>query len=116
MTFWERILGSSDHGLLAASFIYAIIGHCIVLLLGTTLRDPSSLNSPKDFSLKYLIYDNFKRIATVVLLIVVSLRFSPDLLGRQLNEFTGFLVGIGLDGVALLLKQKTKIFDPVPKQ
>jgi len=112
MTFWERILGSNDHALLAASFIYAIVGHCLILLLGTTLRDPNSPNSPKDFSLKYLLYDNFKRISTVVLLIVVALRFSPDLLGRQLSEFTGFLIGIGLDGIALLLKQKTKIFDP----
>jgi len=115
MTLWERLLGSNDHALLAASFIYAIIGHCIVLLFGTTLRDPNSPNSPNAFSVKYLLYDNFKRISTVILLIVVALRFSPDLLGRQLNEFTGFLIGLGLDGIALLLKQKTKIFDPAQK-
>lgn len=111
-TFWQEILGKNDPGLLAAAFAFALLGHFLVLLGGTALRNPPSTESPHNFSLVYLLCDNAKRIGYVILLIVVSIRFLPDLTGLQLSGWSGFLVGAGLDSIALLIKQKTKILDP----
>lgn len=110
--FWQTILGSNAPGLLGGAFVFALLGHALVLLGGTTLRDPSSPQSPSKFSLKYLLADNAKRIVYVLLLIVAALRFMPDLFGMPLTAFSGFLVGAGLDTIALVLKQKTKLLDP----
>lgn len=111
-TFISELLGKNDPGLLAAAFAFAILGHGLVLLGGTALRQPKSPLSPQKFSLPYLLYDNGKRILYVLLLIVASLRFMPDLFGFQLSAWGGFLVGFGLDSVALLIKQRTKLLDP----
>jgi hypothetical protein len=110
--FWHEILGKSDPGTLAAAFVFALIGHFIVLLAGTTLRNPTSPNSPVKFSWPYLFCDNAKRITYVILLIIVALRFMPDLFGMPLTSFSGFLVGSGLDSIALAIKQKTHLLDP----
>lgn len=115
-TFWQEILGKNDAGVLAAAFVFALAGHALVLLGGTMLRAPNSTSSPEKFSLSYLLYDNAKRIAYVLLLIIVGLRFLPDLTGMQVTGWGGFLVGAGLDTIALVIKQKTKLLDPNPKQ
>lgn len=114
-SFWQEILGKNDPGVLLAAFVFALIGHAIVLLGGTFLRVPASTNSPQKFSLSYLLYDNAKRISYVILLIIVGLRFLPDLTGMQVTGWGGFLVGSGLDTVALVIKQKTSLLDPKPK-
>jgi len=51
----------------------------------------------------------------VLLLILAGLRFLPDLTGMQVTGWGGFLVGAGLDSIALLIKQKTKLLDPSAK-
>jgi len=112
ISFWQELLGKSDPGVLAAAFAFALLGHFIVLLGGTALRQPASPSSPTKFSWGYLLYDNSKRIIYVILLIVVALRFLPDLFGMQLNGFSGFLVGSALDTIALVIKQKTALLDP----
>ena len=111
-TFWSEILGKNDPGLLAAAFAFALIGHFLVLLGGTALRNPASTGSPHAFSWTYLICDNAKRIIYVLILILVAIRFLSDLTGLQLTAWSGFLVGAGLDSIALLIKQKTKLLDP----
>lgn len=115
-SFIQELLGKNDPGVLAAAFIFALCGHALILLGGTMLRIPNSPSSPEKFSLSYLLYDNAKRIAYVLLLIVVGLRFLPDLTGMQVTGWGGFLVGAGLDTIALVIKQKTKLLDPSPKQ
>jgi len=110
--FWQEILGKNDPGLLGAAFAFALLGHFLVLLGGTTLRVPESKESPIPFSWVYLFRDNVKRILYVLLLIVASLRFMPDLFGMPLTAFSGFLVGAGLDTIALVIKQKTRLLDP----
>lgn len=110
--FWQEILGKNDPGVMAAAFIFALVGHAIVLLAGSQLRDPKSIDSPHKWSLSYLLCDNAKRIGYVLLLIVVGLRFLPDLTGLQVTGWGGFLVGSGLDVIALVIKQKTSLLDP----
>ena len=78
-----------------------------MLLMGTKLRDPASVNSPAKFSWAYLWSDNIRRILASILAVYLSLRFMPDLLGWELNEWKALLVGTAWDGIALFLKQKT---------
>lgn len=112
----EHILGGIDPGLFLASTLFAFIGVLVTLLVGATLRKVDSQWSPKDFSWGYLIYDNAKRILLNVLLIFVTLRFMPELTGWDLSVWKGFVVGVGYDGLLLIVKQKTSILDPKPKQ
>lgn len=114
--FWAEILGkNNDPGVMAAAFVFALIGHALVLLGGTMLRNPASTASPIKFSFSYLLWDNAKRIFYVLLLVVVGIRFLPDLTGMQVTGWGGFLVGSGLDVIALIIKQRTKLLDPSAK-
>lgn len=111
--FWTEVIGSDNNpSVLGAAFFFALIGIFITLLLGTTARIPASPASPTHFSWSYLWSDNFKRIVATLLMVIVSLRFMPDLFGFQLSSWHGFIVGSGWDGLAFIIKQKTKLLDP----
>lgn len=111
--FWNEVLGKdNDPNVLGAAFLFALIGIFITLLLGTYARVPDSPTSPKGFSWSYLWSDNFKRIVATLLMVVVSLRFIHDIFGFELSAWHGFIVGSGWDGLAFIIKQRTKLLDP----
>lgn len=111
--FWTEIIGKeNDPNILGAAFFFAMIGIFITLLLGTYARVPSSPTSPSKFSWSYLWSDNFKRIVATLLMVIVSLRFIHDIFGFELSPWHGFIVGTGWDGLAFIIKQKTKLLDP----
>ena len=97
-----------------ACYIAAFAGILLVLLLGTNLRDPLSATSPTKWSWKYLLSDNNKRIMASVLATVLSITFFKEVFNREITVFGSLGIGTGWDGIALFLKQKTKIFDPKP--
>lgn len=94
---------------------FAALGILFVLLMGTRLRKPNSPYSPQKFSWSYLWSDNFKRILASVLAVYLTLRFLPELTGWELNEWKALIVGCAWDGIALFIKQKTKLLDPKDK-
>lgn len=111
--FWTQVLGEgNDPATLGAAFLFALIGIFITLLLGTYARTPESPNSPKIFSWAYLWSDNFKRIVATLLMVIVSLRFIHDIFGFELSAWHGFVIGTGWDGLAFIIKQKTRLLDP----
>jgi len=101
------LTGATNPDFFLWCLFFAGLGILFVLLMGTRLRDPASVNSPAKFSWKYLWNDNLRRILASVLAVYLSLRFMPDLLGWELNEWKALLVGTAWDGIALFLKQKT---------
>lgn len=109
------ILGDVEPALFIASAFFAFIGILIVLLLGTRLRDPQSETSPEGFSWRYLWNDNTKRLFASVLCTLIALRFMPEILDIKLSPWMGFVVGTFWDGIALVIKQKTTLFDPRKK-
>lgn len=113
--FWQEVLGKSDPATLAAAFFFALIGIALTLLWGTTARDPNSPASPVKFSWQYLWKDNLKRIVSVLLMVIISLRFMPELFNFELSSWHGFVIGISWDSIGFVIKQKTKLFDPTPK-
>jgi len=110
------ILGDVEPTLFIAACFFAAIGIFIVLLMGTRLRDPNSIASPEGFSWRYLFNDNAKRIYASVLCVLVALRFLPETFGIQLSPWMGFVVGTCFDGLFLIIKQKTSLFDPRNKK
>ena len=107
----SQLLGSIDPSLFIASFIAAVVGVLFTLLIGSTLRSVNSINSPQDFSWSYLLSDNAKRIYANILVVIVTLRFMPEILDVELSVWKGFVVGVSCDAIALLIKQKTSILD-----
>lgn len=112
----QYLLGGIDPALFAACFIAACVGVLFILLVGTRLRDPKSNNSPEKWSWKYLWSDNALRIYANIIAVIVSLRFMTELFGWELTVWKGFIIGTGWDMLALLIKQKTNLLDPKPKQ
>ena len=109
------LTGNTDPTFFLWCLFFAGLGILFVLLMGTRLRDPASLNSPSKFSWAYLWSDNIRRILASVLAVYLSLRFMPDLFGWELNEWKALLVGTAWDGIALFIKQKSNILDPKDK-
>jgi hypothetical protein len=110
------ILGDVEPALFIAAVLFAMIGILVVLLLGTRLRDPNSIESPEGFSWKYLFSDNAKRIYGNILCVLVTLRFMPEVLNIKLSAWMGFVVGTFWDGLFLIIKQTTTILDPRNKK
>lgn len=106
------LTGYTDSGFFLECGFFAIVGVIFVLLLGTTLRDPNSPNSPNKFSGKYLLTDNHKRILASIIAIYISLRFMPDIFGVKLSYLKALGVGMSWDAIALIIKQKTSWLDP----
>ena len=109
------LLGEIDPALFSACLIAGLVGIVFILLLGTKLRDPSSAESPIAWSWSYLWNDNLKRILLSVLTVIISLRFMTELFGWELTVWKGFVVGVGWDSIALLIKQKTNLLDTKTK-
>lgn len=108
-TLIERILGTTDVSYMIAIFVFAMIGVAISLLIHSTNRNPDSFTSPRKFSLSYLIKDNWKRILLNILLILVTIRFSEEIIGVQLNEFVALLIGVSFDKLSEYLQNKKVI-------
>ena len=108
----SELLGAIDPSLFIAAFIAALVGVLFTLLIGSTLRSVNSKNSPQDFSWSYLLSDNAKRIYANLIIIIVTLRFMPEILGVELSVWKGFIIGASYDALAMIVKQKTKLLDP----
>lgn len=102
-TFLGQPAGGNDFWV---AFSWALVGAVLSLLLNVATRNPSTPNSPLKFSWVHLVADNFLRLVTTIILIVVFLRFLPDLTGIQLSPFAAFGVGFAWDKLAALLKNK----------
>lgn len=93
-----------------AAFIFATLGALISLMLQANARDIKSESTPVHFSYTFLIRDNFRRILLSFLLIVVTIRFYTELTGNELSMFSSLLIGLGLDKISELVKNRVGIF------
>ncbi len=110
--FIQELIGHASPGIMAASFVFACIGILFVLLMGITVRDVKSTESPVQFSWNYLFCDNNKRIMSGLLAVIVSIRFAPDIFNFELKAWHGFMIGTVWDSLAFFIKQRTNILDP----
>lgn len=107
--FIISVLGTdSVSGFMTLAF-FAFIGVILSLLLQTTKRDPNSPHTPFEFSWKFLMSDNSKRFLAGLIMIYVSLRFTPELFGVTINAFWAFGIGFCSDKIAEFIKNKTNL-------
>ncbi|CAL1518211.1 hypothetical protein [Chitinophaga sp. MM2321] len=105
----QEILNELLGGIAVIPFVvavfYAFVGATLNLLLRANKRDVHSTESPKQFSYRYLIRDNWKRMLTSCLLIFVCIRFSQEVLGQQLTMYFSFVIGLSVDRLSGMIKK-----------
>lgn len=104
-TFLEQLMGPGDPGTFLAAIVFALVGVIISLLYSSSKRDTAK-DSATNFSWSYLLLDNIRRVVLSILLILVTLRFSREILGADLTMYLALLVGIGFDRLGAILRDK----------
>lgn len=105
------LFGGQSGWMLFGYLLIALVGVLLSLLLHASARDVKSESSPVQFSWNFLWSDNMRRIAAGLLLILVVVRFTPELLHVELNAFIALLIGFGSDKLAQLVKDNTSLLD-----
>lgn len=95
----ELLLGVNSLATYVASFIFAGMGAYLRLYIKSLSRDPGSLNTPEDFSGKFMIWDNFRSFMAGIISSFLYFRFSQELTDITLTMF--YAAGIGVFGTQL---------------
>ena len=80
----------------AVAVFYAFVGAALNLLMHSYERDVDSPRTPKGYSYRFLLKDNWKRIAIGVILILIAIRFSQEMIGQQLTMYLAFIIGFSV--------------------
>lgn len=104
LSFFEQFIGTSDITYFLVLFAFALIGAFISLRWQVHKRNKRSSATPEPFSWKFMLLDNINRIVVSIFLIFLGLRFSPALLGVEMNEIGAVVLGASLDKVSEGLK------------
>ena len=107
----KELLGIETATAFLVLSFFAAIGVVISLLLHASNRDQLSPSTPAKFSFLFLLKDNFKRILLNVLLIYITIRFTPELIGVKITSFVALIIGFGWDKLAQVIKEKTAFLD-----
>lgn len=98
------IIGEGDRTLFFVALLYAYVSAFLSVLMETTKREVTSLNTPYKFSYKFLFSDNSKRLVRSVILIFFAVRFSNEFFGQQLTVWLAVGIGFGFDKLSELIK------------
>lgn len=117
MEFITNLIGAGGAQHLFTLMFFALVGANINLLDNLSKRDKYSPSTPMDFSLKFLVLDNWKRMVSSLLLIYLFVRFMPLLIPSNIYEVIdgdiefvlAILIGYSFDKLSQLLKDKAKI-------
>ena len=117
MELLHNIIGSSGLAHFVSLMFFALLGATVNLLSNVSKRDKLSPATPVDFSLVFLIRDNWKRCVSSLLLIYLFVRFMPLLLPAQVYDaidgdvefLLAILIGFSFDKLSEFLKDKAKI-------
>jgi hypothetical protein len=116
----EHLLGPVNPAHFIASLIFAGIGIGISLLWSAALRDQSKPDTPDKFSWKYLFSNNKRRVllssVLSILLVIVSLRFTPEIFNVNPTMFSALGIGLGFDRLGWYLKEKGILDKKLPGQ
>lgn len=109
--FQSILTGSTPEDIFMSFCFFAILGIALSLLWHTNRRDPLSDKTPMEFSWIFMLRDNAKRILASVISVYACLRFTPEILNIQLNDFWAFAIGLSFDKLAEFIKDKTSLLD-----
>lgn len=106
--FLGYFFGTNDYALVAACFVYGLIGMFIMMLIDIINRDESSKRTPPDFSVKWFFKDNKARFLLNFLLMLVFMRFSADFLREPTSPKSSVIIGFFSDVIAIIVRNKKK--------
>jgi hypothetical protein len=109
--FIALIIGNQSIAVFCALYFFALIGVTINLLIHSTTRDQNSIETPYEFSFKFLLWDNWKRILLNVLLIYASIRFASLIFtikteNQEFYLFSSLFIGFIYDKLLEIWKTK----------
>lgn len=106
--FFATLFGDTSLGTFVGYLVLVLLGHILNLVVQAADRDPLSATSPFKFSWSFLLKDNaqqtLKSAGINFLIIILCLRFAPDLMRTTMSPFAAIGMGYGL--TALLAKIK----------
>lgn len=110
---FDIVLGVSEGktgGYYLAGFIFCAMAVALSLYVSSKKRDPNSKNTPVNFSVWFLIWDNAKRVGATMIVIFILFRIFdlseiPGMLG------VGFGVAFSLDQIIEWMMSKFNILD-----
>jgi len=103
--FNQSLFGGYTLGQFAGLLFWALIGAYILLQYDAQTRDVQDLKTPTNFSWKFWLNDNWRRIVFNLVLIMTCIRFSKEVTGMDINEFTALVIGLSSDVLAQLLSK-----------
>lgn len=113
--FTSYLIGNISIAMFCALYFFALVGVTINLLMHANSRNQKSYNTPVNFSVKFLMWDNWKRIVLAVLLIYISIRFVTKIVtinvddNSELYLFMAVIIGFCYDKLLQLWKEKSSI-------
>lgn len=111
--FKQLILGDLSVAYYLAALVFSGLAILLSMWIGSAKRDVASGSTPKEYSLRFLVWDNFKRIVVGLIAMFFIYRFTSSLIGRALSMEVavgvGFFITVGLDQLIGWLKQKFSI-------
>jgi hypothetical protein len=124
MENYNYLLGFLNPLLFGTMVLFSALGIAISLLWDAQGRDQSSVHTPEKFSLKFLLRDNWKTIVVTILVVLLTLRFAPNLFpdqfkGEDIGQpagvekwlFGSFLIGLVYNQLVQFLKKKISILN-----
>lgn len=102
--FLQDILGM-DPLLFLSYMFWAGIGVLLSLLFHATQRNTVN-NTQVTFNWKFLFFNNYKRLLISFILILISIRFSKELISLDQNSFSAFIIGLCSDHIGKIIQQK----------
>lgn len=91
-----------------AGFIFSLLAIILSLYLHSKERNKYSIETPIDYSWKFLLWDNSKRIVTGMIVMFLFFRLF-DLSNVFLMVGLGFAVALGLDKLIQFLMENTDL-------
>lgn len=104
------IFGSIGVANFIVMLVFAMIGASISLTVFTAARKSSNNKW------RCIIPDNIQRIVGGTLLVIVCIRFAPEILGIKPTPFAGLVIGISFDSLGAILKRFKVIDSKKPSQ
>lgn len=106
----QIIAGGKTLGYYLAGFAFAGLAIIISLYHGVSKRDAASPHTPVEFSWKFFIWDNTKRVVTTLIVMFLLFRIF-DLSNPTLMIGVGFCVSFALDKIILsMMAWSDKVF------
>lgn len=102
----KHLFGEQNWAWWVAVLIWAFIG-CLLNLYfyAVNTRNKYSSETPNQFSIGFLMWDNIQRLVIGFILSFICIRFSMELLGTEVTIYIGFVYGLGSDKLAGLLSK-----------